>query len=353
MQAAGFYRKASVMIHSKRRSILSGKMAAGFADIALSHVTREYPYKMDHVITGPADIANPRALHPVFHGSFDWHSCVHSFWLLAKILRLFPELQQAPKIRALFDEHLTPSKIAGELSYLEKPLQNNFERPYGWAWLLMLASEFARHTTPEAKIWYRNLQPLSNLLAQRFQNYLPKLPFPIRSGTHPNTAFATALAIEYAEVCGKSELLAVAKTRMKEFFGADVNCQALEPSGNDFHSPLLVEMECMRRVLGQPDFLDWAGRFLPRLAEREPRILMVPVTVTDQSDPQTVHLDGLNFSRAWCWRSFAATLPENDARREIALDAAEAHILASLPNVAGDYMVEHWLATYAVLALTA
>jgi hypothetical protein len=340
-------------IQSQMRSKLSRELAASFANIALAHVTREYPGKMDHILTGPADIANPRALHPAFYGSFDWHSCVHGFWLLAKILRLFPDLPQAVKIHSLLDEHLTPDKIAGELSYLERPSQENFERPYGWAWLLMLAGELARHTTADAKIWHDHLQPLARLLAGRFRGYLSKLPFPIRAGTHPNTAFAAVLAIEYAEVCNEADLLAVLRTRMREFFAADVNCQALEPNGNDFHSPLLVEMECMRRALDGPDFLTWVGRFLPRVAEREPRILFEPVAVVDHSDPQIVHLDGLNFSRAWCWRALAAALPNGDVRRKIALDAAEAHVLASLPHITSDYMGEHWLATYAMLALTA
>jgi hypothetical protein len=332
---------------------LSRGVGASFADIALAHVTREYPGKMDHVLAGPADLASPRALHPAFYGSFDWHSCVHGFWLLAKVFRLFPDLSQASQIRALFDEQLTPAKIAIEMSYLEKPSQRNFERPYGWAWLLMLASELAQHTTVGAHVWYNHLQPMARLLAGRLQAYLSTLPFPIRAGTHANTAFAAALAIEYAETCGQAELLAGVRTRMKEFFGGDANCQAFEPNGNDFHSPLLIELECMRRVLERDDFLAWVGRFLPHLPERQPRILFEPVVVRDQSDPQIVHLDGLNFSRAWCWRRFAAVLPENDARREIALAAANAHIDASLPHITVDYMGEHWLATYAVLALTA
>jgi Protein of unknown function (DUF2891) len=290
---------------------------------------------------------------PTHLGDLDWHSCVHGFWLLAKILRLFPDLPQAVKIRGLFAEQLTPDKIAGELSYLERPSQENFERPYGWAWLLMLTGELARHTTADAQIWHDHLQPLARLLAGRFGRYVSKLPFPIRAGTHPNTAFAAILAIEYAEVCGEVDLLTLVRTRMREFFASDVNCQALEPSGNDFHSPLLIEMECMRRALDRLDFLAWVGRFLPRLAEREPGILFEPVAVVDHSDPQIVHLDGLNFSRAWCWRAFAAALPNRDVRRKIALDAAEAHVLASLPHITSDYMGEHWLATYAMLALTA
>jgi hypothetical protein len=336
-------------MHSK----LTRELAATFANVALAHVTREYPAKMDHILTGPEDIAGPRAFHRVFYGSFDWHSCVHGFWLLARIMRLFSDLPDALKIRALFDEHLTQSKVKSELSYLHRPSQQNFERPYGWAWLLMLASELALHKNGKSRDWYNQLQPLSELLAQRFINYLSKLPFPIRAGTHPNTAFAAALAIEYAEVCGDDELLVRVRSRMKEFFASDVDCQALEPNGNEFHSPLLIEMECMRRVLDRVEFCDWVERFLPQLKERKPRVLFEPVKGIDQSDPQTVHLHGLNFSRAWCWRKFAAALPSGDIRREIALDAAEAHVRASLPHLTGDYMGEHWLATYAMLALSA
>jgi hypothetical protein len=335
------------------RDVLTQQIAATFVNIALSHVTREYPGKMDHVLAGPADIQGPRALHPAFYGSFDWHSCVHGFWLLAKCLRLFPGLPQAPKICALFDEHLSPEKIAGELSYLQRPMQGNFERPYGWAWLLMLASELEQHTTANAKDWCDHLQPLSQAFSDGFKKYLPKLSYPIRAGTHPSTAFAAALAIEYAEVCGDPELLGIVRMRMKQFFGSDADCRALEPSGNDFHSPILIEMECMRRVLERSEFLAWVGRFLPRLAEREPRVLFAPVAVSDRADGQIVHLDGLNFSRAWCWRMFAKALPDGDPRRDIALDAAQSHISESLPHITADYMGEHWLATFAMLALTA
>jgi Protein of unknown function (DUF2891) len=339
--------------HPGMRSRLTAELATTFATIALAHVTREYPGKMDHILTGPSDVQSPRALHPAFYGSFDWHSCVHGFWLLAKILRLFPDLLQAPKIRELFERQLSATKVAGELSYLERPMQENFERPYGWAWLLMLESELAQHITAESKIWCKNLRPLSQAFSERFKKYLPKLPYPIRAGTHPNTAFAAALAIEYAQVCKDAQLLEVVCARAKEFYGSDTDCQTFEPSGNDFHSPTLIEMECMRRALDRADFLNWLERFLPQLAERKPRILFEPVAVSDHADPQIAHLDGLNFSRAWCWRMLANDLPAGDARREIALDAAESHILQSLPHIAADYMGEHWLATYALLALAA
>jgi hypothetical protein len=334
-------------------SQMTRELAANFANIALSHLTREYPGKMDHVLTGPSDIHSPRALHPMFYGSFDWHSCVHGFWLLAKIMRLFPDLPQSAKIRALFNTHLTAENVAGEVNYLQRPMQGNFERPYGWAWLLMLASELAQHTTAESKTWYNLLRPLSQTFAEKFKTYLPKLPFPIRAGTHPNTAFAAALAIEYAQVCGDAELMEVVRARVRDFFWPDADCRAFEPNGNDFHSPILIEVECMRRALSQSDFLAWLERFLPHLAKREPRVLFEPVAVSDRVDPQIVHLDGLNFSRAWCWRMLANSFSADDARRKFLLESAEAHIKHSLPHISADYMGEHWLATYAMLALTA
>jgi Protein of unknown function (DUF2891) len=332
---------------------LTRELASRFAGIALNHVTREYPAKMDHVLSGPEDVQSPRALHPAFYGSFDWHSCVHGFWLLAKLLRLFPDLPQAAAIGALFDEQLTDANIAGEFRYLQRPWQNNFERPYGWAWLLMLTSELARHRTPAADAWFKALQPLALAFAAGFKKYLPKLPYPIRSGTHANTAFAAALAIEYAQVCGDAELLQIVCRRMRDFFGADEDGTAFEPNGNDFHSPILVEVECMRRTLGKQDFLAWLARLLPKLPQREPDVLFKPVDVADRSDPQMVHLDGLNFSRAWCWRSLSHALAPEDSRRALAHESAEAHIVASLPHIATDYAGEHWLATFATLALTA
>lgn len=335
------------------RLSLTGDLAAAFVDIALKHVSREYPGKLDHVLSGPSDVQNPRALHPAFYGSFDWHSCVHGFWLLAKVLQLYPELPQAAHIRALFDEHLSAEKIAAELDYFQRPVNRSSERPYGWAWLLMLASELTRHATSDAERWRTHLEPLAQFFAGEFNRYLSKLPYPIRAGTHTNTAFAAALGIEYAQLCGDRDLLAAVSARIRHFFGADTDCQALEPGGNDFLSPLLIELECMRRVCAPAGFLEWAGRFLPRLGTREPSPLFEPVAVPDRTDGQIAHLDGLNFSRAWCWRLFAKALADGDPRRDIALAAADAHIAASLPHITADYMGEHWLATFAVLALTA
>ncbi len=329
---------------------LTPELASRFARLALSHITREYPNGIQHVLTGPSDVRGPRELHPIFFGSFDWHSCVHGYWLLATVLRLVPENGEASEIRELFDAQLTPTKVRGELEYLAQPFRNTFERPYGWAWLLMLSAELGRHGTDSGKRWSRTLTPLADEFVGRFLDFLPKATYPTRVGTHFNSAFALTLALEYSEV-NNEELRRLLMNKANAWYRKDVDCQAWEPGGDDFLSPALMEAECMRRVLGVDDFLDWLGRFLPRLGERQPATLFQPATVSDRADGKIAHLDGLNLSRGWCWRSLASVWPDADPRHEIALDAAGVHLAAGLSHVAGDYMGEHWLATFALLAL--
>jgi hypothetical protein len=330
--------------------LLSADLAASLARIALTHVEREYPNKLDHVIDGPDDVRAPSALHPVFFGSFDWHSCVHGYWLLATVARRYPDLPEAMKIRELFDRQLTIDKIADEIAYLDEPLRAGFERPYGWAWLLMLSAELGRGGTSAAK-WHEAVNPLAEAFVKRFKDFLPKLTYPIRVGTHFNTAFALALAMEYADARADGAFGAFLREHAMRCYAKDVDCQAWEPGGDDFLSSALMEAECMRNVLSAADFDRWLGRFLPHLAKREPATLFRPATVSDRSDGKIAHLDGLNLSRAWCWRLLAGSMAFGDARREIALDAAKTHLHASLPHVAGDYAGEHWLATFAVLAV--
>lgn len=329
---------------------LTPELADGFAATALGHVRREYPNKLDHVLDGPGDARGPRELHPVFYGSYDWHSCVHAHWMLARLLRRFPDMPRAAAVRALFDEKLTPAKAAAELAYLSRPAARGFERPYGWAWLLKLAAELRRG---DDRRWAEALEPLAEAFARRFRDFLPLATYAVRTGTHGNTAFALRLAADYAEAAEDGALAAALRDAAGRWYGQDADCPAWgEPGGDDFLSPTLMEAECMRRLLPPGDFTGWFARFLPRLAEGEPATLFRPVAVSDRSDGKIVHLDGLNLSRAWCWRSLAAAaLPEGDARRRRAEESAEAHLAAALPHVTGDYMGEHWLASFAALAL--
>jgi Protein of unknown function (DUF2891) len=330
---------------------LTPALASSFARLALAHVEREFPNKLDHVLSGPDDVRGPRALHPIFYGSFDWHSCVHGYWLLSALMRLHPGLPHTGEAHALFERQLRPNRVAGEVSYLAGPMRAGFERPYGWAWLLMLVAELTRNPLPDAARWARTLQPLADIFVARLHDHLGKATYPVRAGTHYNTAFALALALEYAEALRDESLAGLLRNKAISWYGADRDCQAWEPSGDDFLSPALMEAECMRRVLDETEFARWMDGFLPRIAQGEPRTLFEPAHVSDRSDGKIAHLDGLNLSRAWCWRSLARSWPIDDARHLAALRSADAHLAASLPHVSGDYMGEHWLATFALLAL--
>jgi hypothetical protein len=333
---------------------LTPEIASKFAGLALAHVTREYPHKLDHVLRGPEDVRGPRDLHPIFYGSFDWHSCVHGYWLLARLLRRFPDLPEAPRIGALLDAQLTPKLVGAEVAYLqEDPLRKGFERPYGWAWLLMLGAELLRDESDAGRRRSAALQPLADAFAQRFRDFLPKATYPVRVGTHYNTALAVALAFEYALETGDADLQEMLRSAAISWYGNDAGCQAWEPSGDDFLSSALIEAECMRRVLDPDTFAMWMDRFLPGISDEEPATLFRPAMVSDRTDGKIAHLDGVNLSRAWCWRSLARTWRADDPRRARAEAAADAHLAASLPHVAGDYMGEHWLATFALLALEA
>ncbi|MEY4556746.1 MAG: hypothetical protein RL093_1865 [Pseudomonadota bacterium] len=332
---------------------LDAATASRFAAAALGHVTREYPNKMDHVLSGPEDVQGPRALHPIFFGSFDWHSCVHGWWTLFTLARLFPDMPEAARIRALADELFTPDNVATEVAYLDRPGSRGFERPYGWAWLLMLAAEMIRPDSAADPRLSVAIRPLAVAFADRFKAYLPLASYPVRVGTHYNTAFALRLTSEAAGVMRDDELVALCDARTLDWHLQDQDCQAWEPSQDEFLSPALMEAALMQHTLPHGEFEGWLDQFLPWLDRREPATLFQPASVSDRSDGKIAHLDGLNLSRAWCWREIAWGLPTDDPRRPIALQAAEDHLDAALPHVTGDYMGEHWLASFALLALLA
>ncbi|WP_202905341.1 DUF2891 domain-containing protein [Luteimonas abyssi] len=329
--------------------VLTDTLAARFAHIALGHVRREYPNKPGHVLAGPEDARTPSALHPLFYGSFDWHSCVHGYWMLARLLRRHPDGEAAADIRALFDAQFVEDKVAAECRYLEAPTSRGFERPYGWGWLLKLSAELSLlDGTP----WHARLAPLAAVFVQRFRDFLPLSAYPVRVGTHFNTAFGLRMAADHAVATQDAAFASLLRETALRWYGEDADCPAWgEPGGDDFQSSALIEAECMRRLLAPADFLPWFDRFLPRLADRAPATLFSPVAVSDRTDGKIAHLDGLNLSRAWCWRALAQAVPGDDVRRAILLDAAHRHLDAGLPHVAGDYMGEHWLASFAVLAI--
>jgi len=323
---------------------LTQDIASQFARIALGHVAQEYPNKLDHVMDADTDARTPSDLHPVFFGSFDWHSCVHSWWTLLTLRRLYPDMAEARAIEALADTTFTAEKLAVELAYLKRPSSRGFERPYGWGWLLYLHHEAARHQDRE---WGARMEPLAHSFADRFAGYLPLLTYPITVGTHGNTAFALVLAREWAEERAP-ELLATIDDWSRRAFAAKSDYAGWEPGGDEFLSPVLIAALLMSEVMPADEFVPWFERLV--IANGWLETMCHPVTVSDRSDGKIAHLDGLNLSRAWCLRG-ADHASLSKGPRHLIQSRASKHMEAALPHVAGDYMGEHWLASFALLAL--
>ena len=324
--------------------MLTPELAAGFASAALANVTREYPRKLDHLLTAPQPDVAERVRHPAFYGSYDWHSAVHMHWLLVRLLRLHPALPQAAGIAKVLDQHFAPDAIAAEMAYFKEPARRTFERPYGWAWLLELRAETLRLARSDAhyRRWDDALRPLAELLARRTREFLALAAYPIRNGMHSNTAFACLLALDYARTCGDDALGVEIGSAARKWYAADRDAPiAYEPSLADFLSPSLVEAQLMHAVLPASEFRPWLKGFLPQGLGP----LATPPVVPDRTDAQLSHLDGLSLSRAWALRRLAAELPGTQG-------AVAAHLAAGLPQVVGgDYVGEHWLASFAALAL--
>ncbi|HET7501408.1 MAG TPA: DUF2891 domain-containing protein [Kofleriaceae bacterium] len=330
--------------------MIGNSQARHFARLALDCVQRELPSSIQHVLNDPDDVKRPRELHPAFYGCFDWHSAVHGHWLLVRLLRTLPGVLEALQIRAALDANLTAEHIAAEVAYFAAPHRQGFERPYGWAWLLQLATELLGWDDPGARRWAANLAPLTQVIVERYLDFLPRQTYAVRTGVHANTAFGLAFALDHARATGHRALEALIVERATAYYGADRDAPAAwEPGGEDFFSPTLIEADLMRRVLPPDELPRWLHDFLPRGL---PPQLRSPAIVSDRSDGKLAHLDGLNLSRAWCLRAVAGALPASDPLRAELSASAEVHATAGLAHVAtGDYAGEHWLASFAVYLL--
>jgi len=333
------------------------QQAAAYAQVALTNIGQEFPALLSHLMTGPDDVlSRPAERTPVFYGSLDWHSSVEMHWLLVRLLRLAGGAVPDGEIRAVLDGRFSPEKLAAEAAFVASD-DGRHERPYGWAWALALTQEIAILGDADASRWLAALAPLRDVLTRRFLDWLPKASYPVRHGVHDNTAFSFSTAFGFAASlaqAGQPALAAAIEARALEWFADDTDYPGgYEPSGTDFLSPALTEAELMSRLLARREFGDWLAGFLPGIAVGEPATLFTPAVVSDASEGQIAHLHGLNASRAYCWRRIAESLPGDDLRAGPALTAAREHLAAALPHVVGDhYMVEHWLAAYAVLALS-
>jgi len=326
-----------------------GVVTDRFARLALQCVHREYPNKISHVMNSDADAATPRELYPAFYGCFDWHSSVHGHWLLTRILNTDPDTPYREAIITTLGHSFTPENIAGEVAYFRAEGRASFERPYGTAWFLQLMTELRESDLPEANDWVASLEPLEALIEAETSVWLTKLAYPIRLGTHNQTAFAFGLMLDWSKASNAGAFNAQLTRKVLEFHSADVNCPlAYEPSGEDFLSPCLMEADLMRRVMQADQYATWLQTFLPQIPTNGTGDWLLPGVVLDPSDGKLVHLDGVNLSRAWALEGIASALPEGDARIPSLLAAAELHKEAGIAAVSDThYSGSHWLASFA------
>lgn len=327
--------------------------AGRFASLALACVHKEYPNKIAHHLNSPEDVKAPHELTPAFYGCYDWHSSVHGHWLLARLVREFPEAPFAADAMAALKKNITAANIAGEVAYLNGTGRESFERPYGLAWLLQLGAELRETQTADSRALASTLQPLELAVIARLKAWLPKLAYPIREGEHPQTAFAFGLILDYGHLADP-ELAAMVVGKVREFHLKDRDCPInYEPSGQDFVSPCIAEADLMRRVLSPNEFASWLTAFLPRIPTTGSAEWLPIGVVTDKTDGKLAHLDGLNLSRAWMLEGIAAGLPAGDARRRSLLAASAIHATSGLAAVTGEhYEGGHWLGSFATYLTT-
>ncbi|MGB6094131.1 MAG: DUF2891 domain-containing protein [Moheibacter sp.] len=319
------------------------------AELPFRCFQNQYPNKTGQVLSDSADLGTPKSLHPAFYVCFDWHSSVHGHWSLVKLLKDYPDLENRDSILIRIKENISKQNIQKEINYFNRKQEYSFERMYGWSWLLKLQSELDSWDTPEGKQLSANLKPLSDFIVGRYIEFLPKLNYPLRVGMHGNSAFGMTFAYDYAQQSGNEELKTVIDQTARRLYLKDKNCPIeWEPDGFDFFSPCLEEIDLMLRVLPRDEFIFWIDDFIPKLKTK--KFNLKPADVTDRTDGHLVHLDGLNFSRAWVLYRLAKEMP-NEYGHLKAL--ADKHLAHSLPMITdGSYEGEHWLASFALYALS-
>ncbi len=328
--------------------VLNLEEANKLAELPLNCIDVEYPNKLGQTLENKKALGEPSELHPAFYGCFDWHSSVHAHWSMVSLLKQFPTLNKKEELEEKLKASLSFKNIQTELEYFKRDQSDSFERTYGWAWLLKLAGELKTWDDPLANELDKNLQPLTNLIVSRYLEFLPKLNYPVRVGEHGNTAFGLSHAYDYAVAAENEELRDLIAKRARDFYLSDKNCPVnWEPGGFDFLSPCLEEVNVMRRILPRNAFEMWIENFMPELQNDD--FDMVVGEVSDRSDGKLVHLDGLNFSRAWVFYGLVKDYPEKFGHLK---PLADEHMAYSFPNIVDDtYEGGHWLGTFAVYAL--
>ncbi len=339
---------------------IAPELADRFSALALSCVHQEFPNKISRTTHSAEEIGAPKELFPAFYGCFDWHSSVHGHWLLVRLLRVGPQDAAWREAGiAKLNQSFTAENIAGEVANYNRPAAGSWERPYGLAWYLQLTAELREwaeeDNDSQAQQWLAILEPLEADIAAKLKTWLPKLAYPIRLGTHNQSAFAFGLMLDWARIAGDEEMEFLIVERAAYFHKDDENCPLdYEPSGEDFLSPCLMEADLMRRVWADADeFSRWLTTFMPNIPTDGSGDWLAPGIVKDASDGKLVHLDGVNSSRAWNLYNIARALPEGDARKASLVAAAKIHAETGGAAVSAEhYSGSHWLASFATYLMT-
>ena len=326
---------------------LTDETALSLSRLPMHCITREYPNKLSQTIIDSSELLSPQQLHPAFYGCFDWHSSVHGHWSLAYLVN-HAALTNKDSVVQVLMQNLSTENITREIAYFSKPHERSYERMYGWAWLLKLQQELDASKDHALQALATNLQPLTDTICKRYIDFLPKLIYPQRVGTHTSTAFGLNFAYDYALQSRNLALKTAIENAARRYFLKDKNCPlSWEPSGTDFLSPCLEEAVLMMRIMPEKYFMPWLQYFMPQLFNKN--FTIEPGKVGDRADGHLVHLDGLNFSRAWCLQLLANKYPNQFGHLS---KPAKAAFNFSYPKIFdGNYEGEHWLASFALYAL--
>jgi hypothetical protein len=338
----------TIIVNSFQKPLkLTLEQANKLVELPLECVNKKYPVRLLHTLGSKGDLKEPIELYPAFYGCYDWHSSVHGHWSMVKLLKEFPGLAKAEAVKSVLLKNISKQNILIETRYFKDPKNKIFERTYGWAWLLKLAEELHTWDSPLARELEQNLKPLTSWIVESFINYLPKLKYPIRSGEHKNTAFALSFALDYANSTQNLEFKDILIKKAKEFYLNDKDCPlSWEPSGYDYLSPCLQEIDIMRKCLTKEEFDSWLNSFAPQITKKDFDLKVAEVI--DRTDSKLIHLDGLNFSRAWILFGLAKQYPKYN----YLIPVGNKHINYAFPNIFSDtYEGGHWLGTFTIYAL--
>lgn len=327
-------------------SIMGGGALAGLVRAVLGTVHQEYPHKLDQELNSDDDLLPPRRLNPAFYGCYDWHSAVHSHWFLVRSLRHDLPGELRDQVIQALDEHLDQEPLDQEVKFFAGSGGRMSERPYGWAWLLLLHAECVQAQHRQARSWAGALEGLASLLRQRLLDYASKLaPYPLRSGTHGNTALALQLTLEASRLARdpRTEGQVVDLSR-KLFSAGQPGLWAIGPGGSDFLSPALTESSLMAEVMAPSEFNGWIDAVIPATVA-DP--WQAPLVAADDANLSGAHLEGLLVTRAWSMAVVSRSLDSDHPQAERLARGLDEHLrrIREIEPLAGFHRA-HWLPSF-------